>query len=249
MKTGTLQTLQRGLDALDLIADHPHGLSVARLAELLGVDRAIAYRIAATLEAGGFVSRAAGGTLHLGGAVLALAARIEPHLRAHAEPALKQLAADTLATAFMSVARGREAEAVLVCEPDAGLIRVGYRTGSRHPLDLGAAGLAILAGRPEKPEDTHAVCKARADGYSVTKGQLQKGAIGIAAPLRFSQSSHAGLEACIGVVALDDLAVDTAAPLVIACAAGISSRLAGSGNAARPHSPNASAMTVLKEQD
>jgi len=217
-KTGTLQTLQRGLDALQLIGDQPAGISIAQLAERLEVDRAIAYRIVATLERSGFVARGPGGVLHLGGAVLALAARVEPHLKAYATPPLEALATNTRATAFLSIARGTEAEAVLVCEADAGLIRVGYRVGSRHPLDLGAAGIAILAGRPEKPDDSEAVRRARMDGYSLTRGQLQKGAVGIAAPLRFSRPRQTGLEACVGVVALDDLDVSAVAPAVTGCA-------------------------------
>jgi len=226
-KTGTLQTLQRGLDALGLIADHPDGISIAQLAEHLSVDRAIAYRIVATLEQDGFVTRGLGGTLHLGGAILALAFRVEPHLKAYATPSLEMLASRTRATAFLSVARGVEAEAVLVCEADAGVIRVGYRAGSRHPLDRGAAGIAILAGRPETSGDPDAVRLARNQGYSLTRGQLQKGAVGIAAPLHLANPKHAGLEACVGVVALDDLDVDAVSPAVMACAQEVSELLKG----------------------
>lgn len=227
-KSGNLlQTLRRGMEAFSLVAEHPEGLTIAQLAEKMGIDRAIAYRIVATLEADAFVSRAPNGRIYLGGAILTLASGLEPQLRSFVEPALQTLARETRATAFLSVARGTDAVAILVAESEAGFIRVGYRVGSRHPLDRGASGIAILAGRPEKPDDPEAVRQARKDGYSVTRGQLQRGAVGVAAPVRFSKHRHAALEASVGVVALDDLDVSEIAPRVVACAAEISRFLGG----------------------
>ncbi len=98
---------------------------------------------------------------------------------------------------------------ILVAEPDEGLLRVGYRVGSRHPLTLGAAGIAILAGRPPQPNDSEAVRQARVDGYSLTRGQLQRGAVGVASPVTTPQL-RPGVEACVGVVAMDDLDTERA---------------------------------------
>ena len=226
-KGNLLQTLRRGMETITFIAEHPGGVSIVQIAEMLKVDRAVAYRIVATLEADAFVSRAANGDIFLGGALLALASNLEPQLRSIAEPALHRLAEETQATAFMSVARGKDAVAILVAESEAGFIRVGYRVGSRHPLDRGAAGIAILAGRPEAVNDSDDVLEARRNGYSITRGQLQRGAVGIAAPLHFTKLKHSGLEASIGVVALDDLDTLDVAPVVIECAKLISESLAG----------------------
>ena len=214
-----LQTLRRGMDAVSLIAQAPEGLSIAEIAARLGVNRAIAYRIVATLDSDGFVTRGDGGRIFLGGAVLALAAGIEPQLRVLIGPELARLAEAAGATAFLSVARGADAEAVLVAESTAGLIRVGYRVGSRHPLLRGAAGIAILAGRPAAPGEAAAVAEARRAGFSITRGELQRGAVGIAAPLRLGPGD--GFEASVGVVALDDLDAARVAPLVVAAAAAI----------------------------
>ena len=212
-ETNLLQTLQRGMEAFMLVARTPGGLLVAEIADRLGVNRAIAYRIVATLESDGFVTRGSGGRIYLGGAVLALAAGIEPQMRALIGPALKRLAEAAGATAFLSVGRGNEAEAVLVAESEAGLIRVGYRVGSRHPLNRGAAGIAILAGRPAAQGEDPVVTQARADGFSLTRGELQRGAVGIAAPLRLGPGG--GFEASVGVVALDDLDTGLVTPLVV----------------------------------
>ncbi|WP_199178559.1 IclR family transcriptional regulator [Acidimangrovimonas sediminis] len=226
-ETGLLQTLQRGMEAFRIVAAAPGGLSVAELAERLGLNRANVYRIVATLEADGFVAKGPGGRIRPGGAMLALAVGVDVQLRAVVGPALDRLAMEAAATAFLSIARGDDAEAVLVSESDAGLIRVGYRVGSRHPLARGAAGIAILAGRPAAPGEAPAIATARNEGVSVTRGELQRGAIGIAAPVRL-----AGVEASVGVVALDDLEVARVAPLVRATA----SSIAAGFSAARPRS-------------
>ncbi|MDN3518223.1 helix-turn-helix domain-containing protein [Aquisalimonas lutea] len=220
----TLQTLDRGLQALEMIGRRSGGVSVADLAEELDVHRAIAYRIVATLQAHGLVSRTGEGTIRLGAGIARLAAGFEPQLREVAMPLLQSLADTSRATAFISVAQGSECVVVHVAEPEIGLLRVGYRVGSRHPLSLGAAGIAILAGRPPQADEPEAVRQARADGYSLTRGQLQEGAVGVASPLADGQRTG-GLEACVGVVAMNDLDTEVAIGAVKTTARTIAHRL------------------------
>ena len=214
----TLQTLDRGLQALTLISQHEDGLSVGILAERLGVHRAIGYRLVSTLEAHGLISRDQEGQLRLGTGLLTLASRFEPQLCSLARPLLYQLSQDTRAAAFVSVAEGNECVAILVAEPEEGVLRLAYRVGSRHPLTIGAAGIAILAGRPEQPGEADTVLKARRDGFSVTRDQLQQGAVGVATPVRVNDSASLGLEASMGVVAFGDLDLALAIPAVVTCA-------------------------------
>ncbi|MFP4136892.1 MAG: IclR family transcriptional regulator [Halomonas sp.] len=210
----TLQTLDRGLRALQIIAENRGELSIAALAARLDVHRAIAYRIVATLEGHGLVVRGKEGGLRLGAGVALLAGHFLPQLRRVAQPLLEQLAHQTRATAFVSVAEGDEAVVILVAEPDEGLLRVGYRLGSRHPLSQGAAGIAILAGRHPEPNETEAIREARQQGYSMTRGQLQQGAVGVASPI-VSRRADPGVEGCVGVVAMEDLDIDRAATAVM----------------------------------
>lgn len=226
----TLQTLERGLSALALISRHDGGLSVAELSAQLGVHRAIGYRLATTLEAAGFLVRRADGQLCLGPEVLTLAARFEPQLRAAAMPLLRHLAEQTRAAAFISVPDGDSCVAIMVAEPEEQLLRISYRVGTRHPLALGAAGIAILAGRPETDSEPDAVREARRLGYSVTQGQLQRGAVGVAAPLH-GKGKRSGFEASIGVVALDGLDVGRAATAVRACARKIEAAISSGADA------------------
>lgn len=214
----TLQTLDRGLQALTLISQQEAGLTVADLAIRLDVHRAIAYRLVTTLVGHGLIARGADGQFHLGAGLLTLASRFEPQLRALARPVLHELAQETRAAAFLSVPQGEECVAIMVAEPQDSVLRVAYRVGSRHPLTLGAAGVAILAGRPEKTGEPEEVREARRTGFSVTRGQLQRGAIGIACPVRTAGQASPGFEASVGVVALDDLDITRTTELVTSCA-------------------------------
>lgn len=206
----TLQTLDRGLRALEVIAVSPAGISVPELACELDVHRAICYRIVTTLESHRLVARTEDGRIRLAVGLATLAANFEPQFNQDVLPLLRALANLTHATAFLSAAEGRECVATLVAEPEDTVLTVGYRVGKRHPLTRGAAGIAILAARPENPSDPESVRQARRDGYSLTRGQLEPGAVGVAAGIRAG-----AVERSVGVVAIDGLDTERAATAVI----------------------------------
>ena len=186
MATETAQTLDRGLRLLHVGAETPGGLTMTEAAALLGVGRAVVYRLVATLSEHGMIRRDRSGRLRLGAGVLAQARRAQPQVADAALPALRRLAETVGATAHLTIADGGEAYALAVVEPSWTQFHVAYRTGSRHPLEVGAAGKAILAGR-------------RGDyGVVSTVGELQPGAYGVAAAV----AGVDGLEASVGVVAL-----------------------------------------------
>ena len=225
MVAAKLQTLERGIEALFLIARSDDGLKIAELAERLGVNRAIAYRLAGTLIDHGLVQRLAGGRLVMGGAAIALAAQIDRNMRAIVRPILKKLAEETLASAFVSLAQGDDYVAIATAESEKTLLSVYYRVGVRHPIHRGAPGIAILSSRPPHPDDTEQVQKARRDGFAFTRGELQPGAVGIAGPVILPRARERGLEFSIGVVALDDLDIDKARHAVIKAAAQLADHL------------------------
>src|SRR5699024_3804137 len=100
---------------------------------------------------------------------------------------------------------GDECVAILAAEPrDHTVLNINYRVGARHPLDRGASGIAILASRPKSADDNEFVREARRLGYSLTRGQLQSGAIGVACPVALPREQYQ-LECSIGVVGLDGI--------------------------------------------
>jgi DNA-binding IclR family transcriptional regulator len=207
----TAQTLDRGLRLLQFVADAPGGLSITEAAHRLGVGRAVVYRLAATLTGHGMIRRDATGQLRIGPGVLQLARRAQPLIADAALPALRRLAEQVGATAHLTVADSGEAVALAVVEPSWTQFHVAYRTGSRHPLDRGAAGRAIVAGRQAAPEP----------GWIESSGELQAGAYGIAAPVL----EVPGLEASVGVVALAPLDASVAGPCVVAAATAVARAL------------------------
>ncbi|MFI8852056.1 helix-turn-helix domain-containing protein [Streptomyces sp. 891-h] len=192
MTAETSQTLDRGLRVLKLLADTDHGLTVTELSNKLGVNRTVVYRLLATLEQHALVRRDLGGRARVGLGVLRLGRQVHPLVREAALPALRSLAEDVGATAHLTLVDGTEALAVAVVEPSWTDYHVAYRTGFRHPLDRGAAGRAILAGREPDSE--------RGAGFVLTHGELEAGASGAAAPVL----GVSGIEGSVGVVMLSE---------------------------------------------
>ncbi|WBB82505.1 helix-turn-helix domain-containing protein [Micromonospora sp. WMMD882] len=205
----TAQTLDRGLRLLHLVADATGGLTVTEAAHRLGIGRAAVYRLVSALTEHGMLRRDGAGRLRLGAGVLHLARRAQPLLAEGALPALRRLAEQSGATAHLTIVEGGEGVALAVVEPSWTSFHVAYRSGSRHPLERGAAGRAILAGR------------AGSAGPVTTAGELQPGAYGVAAPVL----GVPGLEASVGVVALAPLDADTVGEQVLSAAAAITRAL------------------------
>ncbi|HEX5567060.1 MAG TPA: helix-turn-helix domain-containing protein [Streptomyces sp.] len=206
MTAETSQTLDRGLRVLKLLADTDHGLTVTELSKRLGVNRTVVYRLLATLEQHSLVRRDLGGRARVGLGVLRLGRQVHPLVREAALPALRALAEEVGATAHLTLVDGNEALAVAVVEPSWTDYHVAYRTGFRHPLDRGAAGRAILAGRD--PE------LAVGENYVLTHGELETGACGAAAPL----TGVSGIEGSVGVVMLSDSVPQNVGPRVVQAA-------------------------------
>ncbi|WP_019549008.1 IclR family transcriptional regulator [Streptomyces sulphureus] len=192
MTAETSQTLDRGLRVLKLLADTDHGLTVTELSGKLGVNRTVVYRLLATLEQHALVRRDLGGRARVGLGVLRLGRQVHPLVREAALPALRELAEDVGATAHLTLVDGTEALAVAVVEPSWTDYHVAYRTGFRHPLERGAAGRAILAGRGLRDGPDRQ--------FVLTHGELEAGASGAAAPVL----GVGGIEGSVGVVMLSE---------------------------------------------
>lgn len=194
---------------LELLAEHPQGLSITELASAVSVNRTVIYRLVTTLEQHNVARRDASGRVHIGMAALSIARGVQPMLRDRAVPTLRALAEHVGATAHLTVAEAGEALAVAVVEPSWTDYHVAYRVGARHPLDRGAAGKAILLGRAIAAGDH----SGRAD-FVATQGELQAGAFGVAAPVL----AGGIIEASVGVVGLHALDAPVVGPRVAAAA-------------------------------
>jgi len=217
------QTLDRGLTVLSLLAERGDGLTAAELAEQLDTARAVVYRLLRTLESHRLIGRV--GTRYvLGIGIAELASHLRPSLQATVLPILRRLSQQTDSTALLSVADADQALILLTEEPPQSMFHLALRQGSRHPLDLGSDGIAILAGRPPAGTDSKAVQQARQRGYALSVDTFQPGVVGVAAPIKTSDWATAS----VGVVQLGAKVSDPAVlDLVMSAAAEAARRLSG----------------------
>jgi DNA-binding IclR family transcriptional regulator len=199
-------------------ADRP--VSIEETAVSLGLHRSIVYRLLRTLELRHLVERNSDGD-YLPGPYLAVLSRsVRRTLRAAAAPVLAELAETLQLTAFIVVADGDEAVTIDSVEPRNLDAHVAYRPGTRHPIDRGAPGLALLAARPASPGERPAVAQARKRGWARSEAEVIPGMAAIAAPI--------GVEGAVAVMWLagaGHVAADTIGSRVAAAAAEIESRL------------------------
>jgi len=199
---GGSQTLDRGLRVLETLAEQPDGLPMGQLAARVGIHRTVLYRLLSTLTAHRLVVREGQRRYRLGFGLLDLARPLSRGLGEVAAPVLAAISQELEATAYLTIADGEEVLVLAVVEPRHAAMHMAYRAGARHPLDRGAPGLAILAGRAPRRRERHEVELARRRGYAATRADLQPGAAGVAAPIRLNGSPA---DAAVGVVALGEI--------------------------------------------
>lgn len=195
------QTLDRGIRMLEVIAEAGRPLTIAELAAALGVHRSIAYRILRTLEDHRLVRRGADGTCDLDVGLATLARGVSRDLQSAAIPELAALANDTGMTAFIVVPDGDDCVTLAAVEPRHSVAAVAQRPGTRHPLDHGAPGLALLAGGPAAPGERTEIAEARRLGHARTSNEVIPGLSSVATPVI---SGTRGTVAAVAVVFLAD---------------------------------------------
>lgn len=208
-------TLDRGLRALRLLAQHPDGLSVTELADLLETHRAAVYRVLDPLAEHHLARRGSDGRITLAAGLIELAAAVKPRLQAVAEPVLQRLADRLRATTALTIRDGEEAVVALVLAPREPRMHLSYPIGLRHPLTHGCPGHVLLAAAAPQPGEPRVVTRARAQGYGISRGELLPGATGVAAAI--AAPGHEP-EASISAVWIEGLEPHAVAADVVAAA-------------------------------
>lgn len=210
------QTLDRGLRLLWHLAERPDGETLTELSQGLGVNRTAVHRMLETFLAHGLVRRDEDKRFHLSYGLVRLAAAVDLDLRGTAYPIMAELADTTMATTNLMVPiNEHEVQAVLVVAPRLAPVHLSFRTGQRHPINRGSGGIAVLAARPETPDDSAQVREARRLGYAVTSAEIIPGVTGVSAPVLTPPGQP---ELSIGVSLVDPDAVGRVADAVIKAA-------------------------------
>jgi len=216
------QTLDRGIRALVMVAATPGGLTVAEVADRLDVHRTIAHRLLATLADHHLIARGPDNRFRAGGGLIALASGVQSALRDTAMPIMRELADELQSTVALLVREGEEVVAIAVAAPTKAAYHLAFRTGSRHELGRGAAGICLLSALPAREGERPEVTRARTQGFAVSHGEVEPGAHGLAVQI------HQGGEvpsACLNLITYRDDVMAGAAPVMLDGAARISALL------------------------
>ena len=219
--------LERAVELLGRLGDTGPELTVAELAADAGMPTSTAYRLLAELEQYGLVQRSSSRTVALGTRLVALGRTAEAGLRerlvAPAEAVMARLSERTGETVLLTTPCGHEG-IVLHAVEGRHSVRLSYPLLQRAPMHRGASGkvmaaylddcerarLLRYAGDPGLGRELERI---RADGFVVTRGELDEGAGAVAAPVLDRRErliaglSLAGPEERI-VAALSDLVGD-----------------------------------------
>jgi DNA-binding IclR family transcriptional regulator len=178
------QTLARGLSALQAVASSATGMTAQQVADHLGVHRTIAYRLLSTLSQSRYVVKGDDGRYRPAATLAVLGASFDNNLRALSVPTLRTLADELGTTVSLLVAEGDQQVAIAVIVPTLVFYQLSFHEGSRHPLERGAAGVALLASMPPRPGERDLVPLTRERGWVITHGEVEPDTYGLAVPVR-----------------------------------------------------------------
>ena len=150
----TIPTIDRMMDVLSALEEHPDGASITALTNALAVPRSTVYRILNTLEAHQVVQRDDSGWYRLGQRLRTLAAHVRPgaallDLAAITQPFLDEVAISAGHSVKLSVLDGEEV-LVLAAAQGRRPYALGVTAGQRMPINAGAAGKLLFAFQPPK---------------------------------------------------------------------------------------------------
>lgn len=202
------QLLGRGLQVLFLLRESEVPLSVAALADALGLPISNVYRLTQQLELAGLVDRPTRGEVTLGLRFLDFASAVQgwvnDEMVTDALPIMQALTAETGESSLLTKRTGLSAIGVASVD-NPRPIRLSFKPGRVMPLYRGASGRILLAwmsprllthvlsdmqpyesdlGRPIGPDDIRQVLgEIRDAGYCVTHGDVDADATAVAAPI------------------------------------------------------------------
>lgn len=204
-----LKTVDRALQLLLSFEEADQEYRVGELAAMLGVDKSVASRLAATLTQRGFLERAPeNGAVRLGpelGRLGLLATSSRHSLVALAQRSMERLAAEAGETAYLAVLEDKKVVNIAQVEGHY-LVGVGDWVGWRTEPHCTANGKVLLAFADGKIDDLTLVAftertitsaddlrseleVVRRDGWATSVGEFEDGLHGVAVPI-FDASEH-----------------------------------------------------------
>lgn len=205
MAKATLQTVERALQLLESLAEHPRGMQPKEIEEILQLNKVTVHRLLATLENRGFVERR-GNAYVIGLKVVELSSmRLgNVELKTEAAPYLRELVSRLGLPVQMAILEGIEAVFIDKIE-SMNSFRMYSQIGKRIPVYASGVGKVLLLQETDeaikqKLEDTEfiaftsktpkdveqlleAIKVARKKGYAIDDEEHEKGIFCVAVPI------------------------------------------------------------------
>jgi DNA-binding IclR family transcriptional regulator len=188
-----VRSVLRAMDLLGLFTEQRGTWTVRELTEASGLAKTTVIRLVATLEQRGMLWSGSDGQVTVGPGLLRWArlARSAWELPEPVREVIKQLSTQCGETVNLYV-RSNTVRICVAQQEGPQNIRHVVRVGDEFPLAVGATGKILLTGAPDAvfdaitddPEALREQVRAAAhDGYSVSHGERELGASGVAAPI------------------------------------------------------------------
>ncbi len=146
-ESGGIQSIERAISIVDLVASNPDGISLAELSTEMGLNNSTVFHLVKTLDKLGVVAQIAETKRYrIGSHLFRLAAGAlnETTLLSLATPLLERLSRDTGESANLAVRS--HCEVVVIARTAAtGMLQLSSRAGTTRPIHVTATGKALLA--------------------------------------------------------------------------------------------------------
>jgi DNA-binding IclR family transcriptional regulator len=203
----------RALSVLAAFEDAPGSLSVSRIAQKAGLPLSTTYRLVGELEEWGGLRKGSDGKYQIGFRIWELGQLAGRRLRDRAHPFLQDLFDLTRENVHLAIREGTQS---LYVDKLYGSRKmpVVSRVGGRLPLHATAVGRIMLAAQPqwfidaylegdlEKPTPNtvtnpvilrQLIAEINEQGYAVTIEQMRPGALSVAVPIVFNETTVASV--------------------------------------------------------
>ncbi len=226
-KPQRIQSLDRGLHILEYVADQDEPVRLAELADLIGIEKSSAHRLAATLVDRGYLFQSPDSSGYtLADKIFTLASKLASQrgVQQHARKHLRKLARTTGESAHIAVPT-RDGATLLDHEFGSHPIAVTTRQGQSEPYHCTAIGKALMAGMSKgeirdllgpghpKAYSKHTITRIDAlvqecadvakAGLAYDRGEYRPGMVCVAAPV-YDFRGH--IVAAIGISAPEERA-------------------------------------------
>lgn len=208
-----VRAVGRALDILQAFRTDDRGLTASEILKRVDLSRPTLYRLLRTLELRGFVTSSGEPQQFQLGAAVAHLAHVWTSgldITTSAQPMMHRLWEETGETVALLVHQGRDR--ICVAElPSAQPLSFRRGVGHRERITLGASGKVVLAfssdaehylaelvAAQDQPHYREELAQIRDAGYAVSKDELIKGAVAMAAPFFTGGSKVLGSLAVYG---------------------------------------------------